>query len=505
MNLEAHKETTQEAAQDAHQLLNVTFAQGDELPDSRVYLDGCSTVHAFKSDKYLEGIKTKAQGVRINCNAGAVSTNKRGTYGSLKVWYLPDGIANIISMHELEGMYRITYDSWQGYYVVHTPKGEVRFYKDEQGLPYLDLKESSEAAVMLLQQGQDPRKKPEHKGAVTLVQTVRGNYEGYTKREVLKVKEARRAQAMMGNPSKKDYKTMVSNNLIPQCPITPTDISNARAIFGPDLPSVRGKTVRTRPAQVVGDYVAVPRSLVDANKALSLAADVFFVDGTAFLLTVARRIKFVTAEHLPVRTALSLSKHMKQVLDVYGQAGFRVRTILMDGEFEKLKPLLPSVECNTTAAKEHVSEAERTIWTLKERVRGLLTTLPFENLPRRMKIEFIYFMVLWMNAFPVKSGVSDKISPRELRLRWQLNYKKHCRVEPGTYCEVHDEPTPMNTMAPRTHAAIALGQTGNLQGSVKFYCITTGQILKRRSFTSMPMPDHVIQRVNAIGKREKQG
>ena len=122
-----------------------------------------------------------------------------------------------------------------------------------------------------------------------------------------------------------------------------------------------------------------------------------------------------------------------------------------------------------------------------------------------MKIEFIYFMVLWMNAFPVKSRVSDKISPRELLLRWQLNYKKHCRVEPGTYCEVHDEPTPTNTMAPQTHAAIALGPTGNLQGSVKFYYITTGRILKRRSFTPMPMPDHVIQRVNAIGKREKQG
>ena len=128
---------------------------------------------------------------------------------------------------------------------------------------------------------------------------------------------------------------------------------------------------------------------------------------TAFLLTVARRIKFVTAEHLPVRTALSLSRHMKRVLDVYGRAGFRVRTILMDDEFEKLKPLMPSVECNTTAAKEHVSETERTIRTLKEQVRGLLNTLPFENLPRRMKIEFIYFMVLWMNEFPVKSGVSD--------------------------------------------------------------------------------------------------
>jgi hypothetical protein len=74
----------------------------------------------------------------------------------------------------------------------------------------------------------------------------------------------------------------------------------------------------------------------------------------AFLLTISRRIKFVTAEHIPVRTALSLSGHMARVLEVYGWAGFRVRSILMDGEFEKLKPLMPSVECNTTAAKEHV-------------------------------------------------------------------------------------------------------------------------------------------------------
>jgi len=142
----------------------------------------------------------------------------------------------------------------------------------------------------------------------------------------------------------------------------------------------------------------------------------FVVDGTAFLPTVARRIKFVMAEHVPVRTALSLSKHMKRELDVYGQAGFRVRTKLMDGKFEKLKPLMPSVKCNTTVAKEHGSEAERTIRTLKERTRGLLATLPFVNMPQRMKIKFVYFMVLWMYAFPVKSGVSDKILPRELLL-----------------------------------------------------------------------------------------
>jgi hypothetical protein len=150
----------------------------------------------------------------------------------------------------------------------------------------------------------------------------------------------------------------------------------------------------------------------------------------------------------------------------------------MDGEFEKIKPLLPTGECNTTAAKEHVSKAESTIRTLKERTRGLLATLPFSHIPCRMKIEFVYFIVLWLNAFLVKSGISGTYSPRELLLRWQLDYKKHCRVLPGTYCEVHDEPVPTNTMVWCMHECIALGLTGNLQGSVKFYCLTTGRVLK---------------------------
>jgi hypothetical protein len=55
------------------------------------------------------------------------------------------------------------------------------------------------------------------------------------------------------------------------------------------------------------------------------------------------------------------------------------------------------------------------------------------------------------------------------------------------------------------HKAIALGATGNLQGSVKFYSLDTGRILKRRSFMPFPMPDCIIAKVNRIGAKEKQG
>jgi hypothetical protein len=49
---------------------------------------------------------------------------------------------------------------------------------------------------------------------------------------------------------------------------------------------------------VVADYVDVPRSIVQNNKVVMMARYVFFVDGTAFLITISQRIKFITTEHL---------------------------------------------------------------------------------------------------------------------------------------------------------------------------------------------------------------
>jgi hypothetical protein len=65
------------------------------------------------------------------------------------------------------------------------------------------------------------------KAATNLIQTVHRNYKWYTKREVLQAKEASRGQAMLGNPSEKDYLGMVSSNLIANCPTSPSNVTNA--------------------------------------------------------------------------------------------------------------------------------------------------------------------------------------------------------------------------------------------------------------------------------------
>jgi len=76
---------------------------------------------------------------------------------------------------------------------------------------------------------------------------------------------------------------------------------------------------------------------------------------------------------------------------------------------------VPGININTTAAKEHVPEIERRIRVTKECRRALFNTLPFKKMPQLILIELIYHVVLWLNAFPSKLGISESHT---------LDYKK---------------------------------------------------------------------------------
>jgi hypothetical protein len=86
----------------------------------------------------------------------------------------------------------------------------------------------------------------------------------------------------------------------------------------------------------------------------------------------------------------------------------------------------------------------------------------------------------------------------------KVDYAKHCRARWGSYVEASDDLDVTNTMRDRTSPCIVLGPTGNIQGSVRCYNLETKSIVKRRTITPLPMPDRVIRRVIALGKRSKQ-
>jgi len=471
------------------------------LRQNRLYLDTCTTSELMANRAFLTKIHQSGKALTLHTNAGSTSTNLKGYLGSIEFWLDDKAMASVVSLRTLEKKFpKISYCSTEreAAFIVTTPNGEVVFQRCEvTGFPFIDLTEhGDDMAVQLVQ------------ADATKPTTIRKRYEGFTRREVEQAIKARRAQAAAGFPSdatmKKEVSRKSKSSLYKNCTTTSTDITNAKKIFGPSVPCLKSKQVRRKPDRVDPSYVSVPADIIKHHKFVILAADVMFVCGMPFLISLSRGIRFVTVQYVPRRTAPELANAFKNILALYSRAGFVCQTGLMDGEFEAVKQRLAGlIEINTTAANEHVPEIERKIRHMKERCRATKASLPYDVLPNLIVRNLVTNATMMMNAHIDKQGISEEFSPRELVLRWQLDWKKHCRAPFGVYCIAYDDPSTTNTMQDRATEAIYLGPTGNHQGTCKFLSLKTKKIIKRRKFDVIPTPDSVIKKINSWGRRDQ--
>ncbi len=108
---------------------------------------------------------------------------------------------------------------------------------------------------------------------------------------------------MVGNPTDKEFKGVVCERLITDCPFTVQDVENANHIFGSYLANLRGKMIRTKQEHVRIEYDQIPWDFDELHKYVTLVADVMFVNGLPFLVTSLQGISLVTIEYLKSRTA----------------------------------------------------------------------------------------------------------------------------------------------------------------------------------------------------------
>jgi hypothetical protein len=107
---------------------------------------------------------------------------------------------------------------------VHTNEGIVEFKPSTRGLHYHDVSDASSNIELML------------------VNTVRDNFEEYSRHEVEKAKEAQRIQGMIAHPTKREFAGMVREQLLTNCPVTVRDVDNDNQIFGPDLTNLSRPT-----------------------------------------------------------------------------------------------------------------------------------------------------------------------------------------------------------------------------------------------------------------------
>ena len=239
------------------------------------------------------------------------------------------------------------------------------------------------------------------------ITTVRGQGDQYTRHAYKCAQAAQHLQNISMHPASRHMSDITVSHLC-NCPITKEDVRAADDIFGPNLGSLKGKTVWCPNKHAQAGTSEVPQSILKLHRDVVVSLDIMFVNKLPFLVTSSRNIHFSTVESLPNRQVGTVATCFKKVIRLYHHHGFHITSITCNPEFEALQPSFPMLNC--CAADKHMPEIERYIRTLKDHTQSAYNVLPFKNLRQLILIHLLKNCTLWLNAFPAADGVSSVLS-----------------------------------------------------------------------------------------------
>ena len=107
---------------------------------------------------------------------------------------------------------------------------------------------------------------------------------GYTSREVKRAKEAQRLYHSLTAQEIGELKSFIRQNMMKNNPVTTKDVNLVEAIFGKDVPTLKGKTANKKGEVVKDERIELPEELELSSKELELAIDILYVDKAKFLV-----------------------------------------------------------------------------------------------------------------------------------------------------------------------------------------------------------------------------
>ena len=459
-----------------------------------ILLDSESSEHIFKNGSLLENIEPTTDGetLRLFSNGGFIDTNQKGKFGNFSVWYNPRSLANILSLALVTEQYRVTLDTGvDNAFVVHvSEKHTIRFKRDKSGLYFFDTTKIDLANLM---------------EAFSFLNTVTDNKDMYGKRDIRKADEAKILNRKLNHVAKDKYVRLIKDNWIRNVPFTVGDVRRSHQIYGPPVPSIKGRTKYKKGKRIPdpSDIIQIPKQMYANMKNVTLCIDFFFVNGVTVFHSISRKLGYRTVSFPTNRTAGSILSELQDIYRIYNARGFKIIEIHADNEFKKIEKNILPIRLRTVGVDEHVPEVERSIQTLKNESRSVCHAMPYKCIPRIMIRELVKQGNEFLNAFGNEDSLATGLSPRNILDNLPHVDYNDLKYEFGQYVQLHVTQKFTNNMKSRTIGAIVLGPN-NIRGTYTYMSLETGEKKDGRVVAALPITDDVIHRVEQLGLKQGQ-
>jgi hypothetical protein len=170
-----------------------------------------------------------------------------------------NAITNILSLKKVRSEFPVSYDGDD--FIIHRASqgySDMVLKPHDSGLHVLDIN--------------DPRSHTSY----AFVETVAGNMQMFTKREIDGGNRARDLQAGLAYPSNGDLKWIIQANYLKDNPVGSRDVDVALKIYGPSVALLKEKTVRKTAPVARQDIVEMPKEIRRLHKRVTLSIDMFF-------------------------------------------------------------------------------------------------------------------------------------------------------------------------------------------------------------------------------------
>lgn len=336
-------------------------------------------------------------------------------------------------------------------------------------------------------------------GAASLAVTVDDRMRKYSKREVARAEEARELQRKFFFLSDGSLEDLLRRSKIKNTNVTARDVAIAKDIWGPSLGVLKGKSTSSKGKPIIrGERIRTVQ-----QKQQMMHVDLMFVNNIPYLISVMDPIEYVQITRLKAKDDWTIWRVLEYHMRFAERFGLSISLVRVDDESAISSEFFQSKlgeKLDIGGAGTAVPVVERKIRTVKERIRAVINTLPFE-ITEKMEEFLVRGAVYSINLVPTRNSV-EYASPREKLLGEMIDASLDLKHAYGDYVQIHHEDID-NTMAARTEGALAMMPTGALDGSWYYFTLRSNKILRRRRATALPMPMEVIDFVRRLAAKRK--